>query len=67
MNHLPDPLLFVVVALFIAWPVCFFLIRRETKQTNRWRGWRHLAFLFGPIGAVLIYAGLQLTRKQGKQ
>jgi hypothetical protein len=62
INSPATPLLFVV-ALLIAWPVCFWLIGRDTKLTNRWRGWRHLAFFLGPIGAVLIYAGLRLTRQ----
>lgn len=61
MNQRPDALLLLVAMLFIAWPVLFFLIRRHTKVNQAWSGWRYLAFWLGPIGALLIFAGLKLV------
>jgi NhaP-type Na+/H+ or K+/H+ antiporter len=48
-------LLAAVIALFISWPVFFFLIRRYTQKTGEGAGWRHAAFLFGPPGAIVIF------------
>lgn len=50
--------------LLITWPVFFFLIKRQTRATNRWKGWRHLAFWLGPVGAAFIYAGLTYSDRR---
>ena len=57
-------LLVPLVALFLSWPVFFFLIRRRTLKTGKGARWHHAAFLLGPLGAAVIFLWFAISDRQ---